>query len=112
MNRPRAFNHAEFMNCPGKTLRHGDSREGRRSETTGVDVYVSAQIIGIGFVIVGAALCGTAAWMKRSRKSPAGLLGSKKKTKAYVYTEKDRAMLKLICELSDIYDNTERYLNS
>ena len=41
------------------------------------------------------------------------ILGLKKKNKkkSYIYTDKDRDMMKLIHELSTIYANTEEYLN-
>ena len=116
MNRPRAFNDDECMNSPGERLRPRDSREGRRmrrrNDTMGPDIYVTAQSVGIGVMIAGAVLFGAAVWLKRSHKSAAELLRFKKKPKVYVYTEKDKDMLDLIHELSAIYDNTERYLNS
>lgn len=97
-------------------LVNSDINEGGHSDNMGTSsVLIAAIVIIVAILVIS--IIGTVVYLKVNNKTVGdilslGLSKGNKVNNAPVYSDKDRDMMSLIHELSIIYDNTDKYLNS
>ncbi len=103
---------AEFPDAES-VLATSDDNEGGHCNNMGTSsVLIAAIVIIVAILVIS--IIGTVVYLKVNNKTVGDILSLRlsKDNKAPVYTDKDRDMMALIHELSIIYDNTDKYLNS
>ena len=103
---------AEFPDAES-VLATSDDNEGGHCNNMGTSsVLIAAIVIIVAILVIS--IIGTVVYLKVNNKTVGDILSLRlsKDNKAPVYTDKDRDMMALIHELSIIYDNTNKYLNS
>ena len=106
---------AEFPDAES-VLATSDDNEGGHCNNMGTSsVLIAAIVIIVAILVIS--IIGTVVYLKVNNKTVGEILslGLKKGNKVSdvpMYTDKDRDMMTLIHELSIIYDNTDKYLNS
>lgn len=99
-----------------KLFEYSDNDERRQNDNMGTGSVIIAFIV-ITVAIIVIAIVGTVIYSKINKKTvgevlPLGLSKDNKTNNVSKYTDKDRDMMALIHELSIIYENTDKYLNS
>lgn len=98
-----------------KLFEYSDNDERRQNDNMGTGSVIIAFIV-ITVAIIVIAIVGTVIYSKINKKTVGEVLPrlnkDNKTNNVSEYTDKDRDMMALIHELSIIYENTDKYLNS
>ena len=111
---------AEFPDAESVLATSDDNEGGHCNNMATSSVLIAAIVIIVAILVIS--IIGTVVYLKVNNKTVGEILslglrklGLKKGNKVSdvpMYTDKDRDMMTLIHELSIIYDNTDKYLNS
>ncbi len=83
-----------------RLLKNTDDNERRQHDNMDFRAWLTPENLVVGAILV----CAVVGIWLSIRRPP--------RVDDIVYTEKDKDMMELVHQLSDVYDNTDRYLNS